>query len=159
MPHIYQELLIDAPVERVFDLARSIDLHQISAAQTHEQAIAGRTSGLIELGETVTWRAKHLGVYQKLTVQITALDFPHSFVDEMVDGAFHSFHHTHRFLKAKNGTLMQDMFDYRSPLGILGKLADWLFLEKYMSRFLHQRNLIIKEVAESEQWKEVLSNR
>ena len=156
MPIIRQEFLIAAPIDRVFDLARSIDLHQVSTAQTKERAIAGRTSGLIELGETVTWRAKHLGVYQQLTVRITEMERPHFFVDEMVKGAFQGFRHQHIFEEVNGLTRMIDIFDYRSPLGWLGHLADWLFLEDYMRRFLAQRNQVIKEFSEGEQWLQVL---
>ena len=51
--HMKIELLteINAPIEKCFDLSRSIDLHLESTKQTGEEAIAGRTSGLIELGE------------------------------------------------------------------------------------------------------------
>ena len=66
MPKINLTTTIDAPIERVFDLARSIDLHKLSTKKTNEEAVNGKTSGLIELGETVTWRAKHFNVYQKL---------------------------------------------------------------------------------------------
>jgi hypothetical protein len=52
---------IAAPTERVFDLARSIDLHTERTAGTGERAVAGVTSGLIGLGEEVTWRARHFG--------------------------------------------------------------------------------------------------
>jgi hypothetical protein len=67
---------INASLERCFDLSRSIDLHIGSTKQTGERAIAGRTSGLMELGETVTWRAKHFGVWQNLTSKITDLSTP-----------------------------------------------------------------------------------
>lgn len=50
MPSIRIELLINAPAEVIFDLARSIDIHAKSTAQTKERPIGGRTSGLIELG-------------------------------------------------------------------------------------------------------------
>lgn len=157
MPILEHSLEIAAPIERVFDLSRSIDLHQISASQTGERAIAGKTEGLIELGESVTWRAKHLGVWQHLTSKITALDYPDYFSDEMQKGAFASFKHEHFFTTTSRGTLVKDRFDYRSPLGILGKMANALFLKRYMHNFLYQRNLIIKRYAESELWKEILS--
>lgn len=86
-------------------------------------------SGLIEYGESVTWRAKHFGVFQELTSRITAFDKPRSFTDEMVSGAFKSFEHLHKFEPKDNGTNMIDIFSYVSPLGILGKLADALFLK------------------------------
>ena len=63
MPTIYLSTFIRATPTTTFDLSRSIDLHQISTKQTQEKVIAGRMSGLIELGESVTWRAKHFGFF------------------------------------------------------------------------------------------------
>jgi ligand-binding SRPBCC domain-containing protein len=157
MPIIKLHTEINAQIEIVFDLSRSIDLHKISTEHTNERAIAGKTSGLIELGESVTWRAKHFGVYQNLTAKITAYNRPNYFVDEMVSGAFARFKHEHHFEQREEVTLMTDVFDYTSPLGILGRLADKILLEKYMTEFLIQRNRIMKEFAESDKWKEVLS--
>lgn len=156
MPRIELEFTIHAPIEICFDLSRSIDLHKISTARTREEAIAGVTSGLIEKGETVTWRARHLGVMQTLTTIITELERPTFFVDEMLQGAFRSFRHEHRFKAIEAGTLVREVFDYKSPLGFLGNLADRLFLEEYMKTFLLERNQVIKEYAESDKWKYIL---
>jgi len=156
MPLIEIHLTINAPIQRCFDLARSIDLHKISAADTQEKAIAGKTEGLIELGETVTWRAKHLGVYQKLSVRITAFESPNYFVDEMTKGAFKSFKHEHIFKETPEGTLMIDRFDFKSPFGPIGELFNRLFLTQYMTSFLEKRNYVIKDFAESDNWKKVL---
>ncbi len=156
MPLIEQIYRIKADIDIVFDLARSIDLHQISTAHTKEKAIAGKTSGLLELHEQVTWRAKHFGIYQNLTSEMRELKKPNYFVDEMVAGAFQSFRHEHWFESSQGVTVMTDRFDYRAPLGILGKCADYVFLKKYMETFLNQRNLVVKEFAESGRWKEVL---
>ncbi|MFS0556932.1 SRPBCC family protein [Brevibacillus sp. 179-C9.3 HS] len=151
MPVIRMEFLIHAPQQACFDAARSIDLHMESTASTREKAIGGVTSGLINLGESVTWEAVHFGIKQNLTAKITEMDEPRYFVDEMVAGAFKRFHHRHEFIPVTdNLTRMIDIFDYTSPLGILGKLADWLFLEAYMRRFLRTRNEYIKQVAEAE---------
>lgn len=157
MASIYLETYINAPLERVFDLSRSIDLHKLSTKKTNEEAIAGRTAGLIELYETVTWRAKHLGIYQKLTVQIIEYCRPEFFTDVMLKGAFASMKHKHQFKDVDGQTLMIDYFDFTLPLGVLGQFAEFLFLKKYMTDFLVIRNNEIKEVAESERWKELLS--
>ena len=149
MPVIHLRTEINAPIEICFDLARSIDLHMISTAHTGEKAIAGRTSGLIERNETVTWRAKHLGIWQNLTSVITDLEFPHYFADEMVKGAFKRFRHEHRFTYNGTSTLMLDTFDFESPLGVLGIIANNLFLTKYVERLLAGRNATIKEYAEN----------
>lgn len=230
MPLIHLITSIKAPIQVVFDLSRSIDFHQESVSKTREKAVAGRTSGLIELGETVTWEAFHLGVKQQLTTKITAMvqNRPLSdlishpecsnlctsilisshpeclnwrpsilssqaqktqgaslsvskgamrftqctssnvskgaksgyyFVDEMVKGVFKSIKHEHLFYEEKDCvvslqstrsdlTVMVDLFHFEAPLGILGKLANVLFLKRYMTHFLNVRNAAIKEAAE-----------
>jgi ligand-binding SRPBCC domain-containing protein len=148
MPTIKLTTTINAPIKLCFNLARNIDVHVESTKQTGEKAIAGRTSGLIELGETVTWRARHFGVWQNLTSIITAMEAPVFFADEMLSGAFKSFRHEHLFAEDTTGTLMTDVFTYKSPLGILGKLADVLFLKRYMTQLLLTRNQVIKQQAE-----------
>jgi ligand-binding SRPBCC domain-containing protein len=148
MPTIELITIINAPIEKCFDLARSIDLHTESTKQTGEQAIAGRTSGFIELNETVTWRAKHFGIWQTLTSKITEFDRPNFFADEMANGAFKSFRHEHYFLSRHEQTLMKDIFVFESPAGIFGKLFNWLLLTRYMTKLLLIRNKVIKAAAE-----------
>jgi ligand-binding SRPBCC domain-containing protein len=157
MPLIRLFIEINAPIERVFDLARSIDVHKISTKHTNETAIAGKTSGLIELHDTVTWRAKHLGFYQTLTSKITQYNRPYFFEDCMLAGIFKGFQHQHVFEKiGDNKTMMKDEFNYTSPFGIIGKIVDKLFLENYMRNLLIKRNDVIKEIAEGEDWREIL---
>jgi ligand-binding SRPBCC domain-containing protein len=147
---------IEAPPERVFDLARSVDLHLLGQARYRERAIAGVTRGLIGMGEMVTWEARHFGITQRLTSRIVAFDRPRSFRDSMVSGAFAYFDHDHLFEADGPGTRMIDIFDFASPLGPLGRLADWLVLTRYMRRRVHERALSIKRAAESEEWRELL---
>ncbi|MDZ4844073.1 MAG: SRPBCC family protein [Chitinophagales bacterium] len=144
---------IEAPIEVCFNLSRSIDFHIISTEHTGEKAVAGRTSGLICLNETVTWQAKHLGIWQHYTSRITAMCEPDFFADEMVKGAFKSVWHEHRFQQTNKGTLMIDTFRFESPFGIIGKIFNRLFLTGYMKCLLHTRNHLIKEYAESGKWK------
>ncbi|MGH1362789.1 MAG: SRPBCC family protein [Calditrichia bacterium] len=157
MPLIYLKYEIKAPITRVFDLSRSIDLHIASAGFTGEKAVAGRTSGLIEPGEEVTWRAKHFGVWQHLTSKIDVFDYPNRFRDNMVTGAFKSFQHDHLFQEKNGITVVEDHFAFEAPLGVLGKMANHLFLTAYMKKFLLERNQVIKRVAESDEWKRYLN--
>jgi len=150
MPVIRLQTYIEAPIERCFDLSRSIDAHMGSTSRTKERAIAGTTSGLINLGEEVTWEAVHFGVKQRLTSRITCMERPYLFVDEMVRGIFHSIHHLHKFKEVLGGTLMLDTFSYTSPLGPLGRIADRFFLERYLRTLLLQRNSYLKRAAENQ---------
>jgi len=157
MPKIELMTKINADKIVVFDLSRSIDLHKISTKHTNEEAIFGKISGLIELNESVTWRAKHFGLYQNLTSKITEMKSPDYFIDEMQNGAFKWFRHQHNFIENENSTLMIDIFEYESPFGIFGKCADKLFLKKYLTSLLEKRNETIKEFAESDQWKSIIN--
>ena len=156
MPKIYLETFIDAPIERVFDLSTSIDFHKISTKGTNEEAVAGRTSGLINLNETVTWRAKHLGVYQYLTTLITEFDRPNLFADKMIKGAFKSLYHIHKFEKSGSGTKMIDFFEFSAPFSFIGRFAEIAFLKSYMTKFLKKRNMEIKTAAEGESWRQII---
>lgn len=156
MPIITLSLFVEAPPERCFDLARSIDLHMRSTAETQERSVGGVTTGLIGLGQEVTWEARHFGVRQRLTSRIMAYDRPRHFRDSQVRGAFRRFDHDHHFEAEGRGTRMTDTFDYAAPLGPLGWLAERLFLTAYLRRFLAERNAVVKAVAESGEWRQYL---
>lgn len=139
---------IKASKQITFDTARDIDLHQKSAATSNEKAIAGITSGLINLDETVTWRGKHFGFYLTHKSRITKMELYDYFMDEMEEGKFKSFRHQHFFEEKDGITIMKDHLQYETPYGIFGKLFDILFLKKHLTHFLLERNKILKEVSE-----------
>lgn len=159
MPTIELETLIGCDIEICFDLSRSIDLHQISTSKTKEKAIEGRTSGLINLDEFVTWKATHFGITQKLTSKITAFNRPFHFRDEQLKGAFKFIIHEHYFKVQADKVIMTDIFKFQSPLGYIGKLVDNFILTNYLKKILIYRNHIIKEYAETTKWKTILNDR
>jgi ligand-binding SRPBCC domain-containing protein len=141
---------IRAPALRCFDLSRDIDLHVRSMTHSGESAVAGRTSGLIGMGEEVTWRAKHFGVMHEHCSRISAFDPPGHFRDSMVRGRFRSFEHDHFFVESEPGvTVMKDVIDFASPMGPLGAIVDALFMRAYLRGLIEVRNAVIKEAAES----------
>jgi ligand-binding SRPBCC domain-containing protein len=157
MPRIELTTIIDAPVERCFDLARSIDLHKLSTEGTEEEAIAGVTSGLIGKDQHVTWRARHFGIIQTLSSRITEFERPYHFRDEMVTGAFESIKHDHIFRESEGKTIMTDDFYFESPGWLLGTLFNKLILTRYLRLLLVRRNAMIKRVAECDDWKKILN--
>lgn len=157
MPKIHITRFIEAPVQRVFDLSRSINLHTISTSATNEKAIAGVTTGLINVNETVTWQAKHLFKTRTFVSKITAMNVPVDFTDEMQAGDFKSFTHHHHFKAIQNGTIMIHVLFFESPYGAVGRFFNKIFLTNYLKRFLIKRNNVIKEYAETDKWKVILN--
>jgi ligand-binding SRPBCC domain-containing protein len=149
MPIINLSTTIDSDLKTVFDLARSIDLHLESSADSKEEAIGGVTSGLIGLGERVRWRAKHFGVWFEMETEITEYREYDLFSDKMVDGPFAYLFHRHTFEERGGAVAMIDYFEFRSPLGFLGKIAD-IFIKPHLIKYLQHRNKIIKDKAEKE---------
>ncbi len=159
MVRLEELTVIRAPIERCFDLARSVEVHLAGNIHSGEAAVAmaGVTSGLVGLGQRVTWRAKHFGVWQKLMTEITTMDRPGRFQDVMVRGAFRSMKHDHFFRSLSPGeTEMRDVFCFAAPLGVLGRLAECAVLRRYMQALLRERNTVIRHIAESAAWRSYL---
>lgn len=128
------------PKARLFDLARSIDVHKQSFSHSREKAVAGVTSGLISLGEEVTWQARHFGLPLKMTSKITHMQSPDYFVDEQIKGPFAKFRHVHEFSQDSSGTTMIDRVEFTAPFGPLGLLVERLVLARYMRNLIEMRN-------------------
>jgi hypothetical protein len=151
--------IINAPIQRCFDLARSVEVHLLRNIHSGEQALAigGVTSGLPELSQQTTWRAKHFGFWHNLTSEYTAMQPPTYFQATMVKGIFRSMQGDHYFRPLPSGaTEMKDLFRVTAPLPLLGPLAEILFLRRYMLMLLRERNAVIKQLAESNDWQTYL---
>ena len=155
MERICLETQVDAPPERCFDLSRSVDLHVASMGEAQERAVAGVTSGLMKLGDVVTWEARHFGLRQRLTVRIDGFERPAFFSDSQVRGIFKEFQHVHRFIPLGAGTMMKDVFEFTAPFGVFGRLAEPV-VARHLRGLLQARNQAIKSIAESDEWKRYL---
>ncbi len=140
---------INAPIQIVFDYARNIDTHQQSASKTSEVAIAGTTHGLINKGETVTWRGKHFSFFLQHQSIISQMEPYSYFVDEQLKGHFKSFKHQHFLEEIDGQTIMKDVMEYETPFGIFGKLFDIMMLKNHLTNFLLHRNAHLKIVSEN----------
>jgi len=160
MVRLEEITIVKSPIERCFDLARSVEVHLAGNRHCGEMAVAtaGVTSGLVGMSQQVTWRARHFGVWQNLTSEITAMQRPTYFQDTMIHGAFRSMKHDHFFRSLSSSeTEMKDVFLFSAPLPVLGRVAEILILRRYMQSLLHERNSVIKQIAESGEWRKYLA--
>src|SRR5260370_23640879 len=74
----------------------------------------------------------------------------------MLRGSFGSFVHDHIFETQNSGTVMIDKIVLHSPFSIIGRMADFLVLGRYMRRFIQSRNARLKAAAESSVWRDYL---
>ena len=145
MVRIELEMLVRAPPAACYALALNVQAHLDSTQQTGERVLAGPASGQLQLGDVVTWEARHFGIRQQLTVKITTASPPHHFRDELVRGAFKTLRHDHYFETIEGGTRVRDVFEFSSPFGLVGRCVDALVLRRYLTRLLRTRNAILKQ--------------
>src|SRR5579875_2155695 len=144
MKTIRLETWINAPLERCFWLSLNVDLHLASARQTGERVSSGVRSGLLALGDTVTWTGRHFGLRFRHTSLIDQMRPPMYFRDVMVEGRFRHFEHEHHFAAMDDGTRMRDELRFSAP-----SLLAWAIepiLRRHLVRLLKRRNALIRRV-------------
>lgn len=147
MPRIVLTTHVLAAAQQCCELSLSVDAHTKSMKDSGERAVGGVTSGVMGLGDTVTWRARHFGIPLTMTSRIVELDSPYRFVDEQVSGPFRRWWHEHRFEEVAEGTRMTDVVEFEAPAGPIGRAVNRLVLTKYMRRLLEQRNQWLADTA------------
>lgn len=159
MAKIHLTTLVNAPVKRVFNLSRSINLHRIASANTFEKFIEGKTTGLFNENESITWQSKHFLRSRKLTSKITNMGIPHHFTVQMVLRGFKSFQHDHYFKSFKNGTFLIDIIVFESSYWLVGKWVEQLFITRYLKNLILRRNEVIKQYSETAEWQAILDEK
>lgn len=159
MPTIHLTSFVAAPQDIVFDLHRNIGLHKVSMEHFKEEVVAGVRSGLINKDETVTWKGKHLFKTRYFTSKITEMKPFETFTDKMVKGDFKFFEHQHFFKPVDNGTIVIDIIKYETPYGFIGEIVNKIYLHPYLEKLISHRNEVIRQYAETDKWRALLSNR
>jgi ligand-binding SRPBCC domain-containing protein len=150
MPVITCDTRIEAPIDLCFDLARDVGIHCETAADTRERAVPpGKTAGLLELGDVVTFEATHFAIRWRLTARIVEMEPPLYFVDQMERGPFAFLRHAHEFSEVAGATLMRDVMEWRSRCGPAGACVDAVLLRRHLHRFLTARGTRLKKTAEA----------
>ncbi len=123
-----------------FDASLDVDLHLAAMSDTDESIVGGVAGGGMQLGDVVTWRARHFGIWWTMTSTITEFERPTLFVDEQASGPFEHFRHVHRFDAVGEGTRMTDEVSFEAPLGPLGRIAERAVLRRYVPKLIDRRN-------------------
>ena len=157
MSKIHVTTFINAPIERVFNLSRSLALSKMAFKGGKEQLLSSSSANVVGAGETITLRAKHLGKTREITARLTDFTLPDGYTEEQIKGDMKSFRHEYHFKKVDNGTIMIDLLEYEGPRDLPGSIAAKFFLKSYFEKTVKKKNELVREYAESEKWKVVLT--
>lgn len=85
------------------------------------------------------------GIPMNWMTEITHLQEPYYFVDEQRFGPYALWHHQHHFREVDGGVEMTDEVNYAIPFGILGRLANWLFVGREVNRIFDHRYQVLEK--------------
>jgi ligand-binding SRPBCC domain-containing protein len=85
------------------------------------------------------------------TTEITHVQKPNDFVDEQRLGPYAFWHHQHHFKAVADGVEMTDQVTYALPLGFLGQIANWLFVQRQLNAIFDYRFSVLKEIFNKDQ--------
>jgi ligand-binding SRPBCC domain-containing protein len=92
-----------------------------------------------------------------MTSRVIELSRPRGYVEEQVKGDLKVYRHEHFFKPADNGTIMIDIIEYGGPRDLLGAVAGKRYLADYLEKFIQKKADLIREYAETDRWKVLLS--
>lgn len=84
------------------------------------------------------------GIPMNWTTEITHVQEPNYFVDEQRFGPYALWHHQHHFKEVDGGVEMTDEVNYAIPFGLLGRLANRLFVEREVNRIFDHRYQVLE---------------
>ena len=87
-----------------------------------------------------------LNIPLKWVTEITHVKEKKYFVDEQRVGPYKMWHHEHIFEIKKEGVLMTDIISYVPPFGILGTIANLMFIKKRVNTIFDYRNIILEKM-------------
>ena len=80
-----------------------------------------------------------LGIKTKWVSEITHIEDKKYFVDEQMYGPYSLWHHKHFIKEIEGGVEMEDIIDYKVPLGILGQIMHPILVKQKLEEIFSYR--------------------
>lgn len=156
MPVLHFTNFVEAPIEVVFGLSRSVSIYKIAFQKNKVWPVAGITFGLIREGEMITWEMKFLFKKRIFSIKVFEMKINSHFEEKIINNEFIDLRHEHFFKATKNGTIIIDRIDYRIKNGLLRNLIN-KFVVSFFEKNISRRIEVINQYALSDKWKALLN--
>lgn len=144
--HLHRKQVLPISRAAAWDFFSSPDnLGKITPPQMNFE-ILSRTGGqrMFE-GQVIHYRITVMPLIRVTWVtKITNVDEGVSFTDEQLQGPYAIWKHLHQFSDVADGTEMRDHVEYALPMGLLGTVANTLFVEREVNRIFDYRFKLLK---------------
>ena len=138
------------PLDRVFELfSVAHNLERITPSWLRFE-VRTPEPVVMAVGALIDYRLHYRGVPLGWTSQIEVWEPGRQFVDRQVRGPYGLWHHRHTFAESGLGTVIEDEVHYAPPFGVLGELAQPLFIERDLSLIFDYRQESVRRILDEE---------
>ena len=133
-------------IEKAWDFfSNPKNLKKITPEEMSFEIISGAEKSIYP-GQIIQYNVSPIfGIKLRWVTEITHVIDNKYFVDEQRFGPYSLWHHKHFFSEIKGGILMEDVVDYKIPLGWLGQLAHFIFVKNRLKKiFKFRENKLVK---------------
>ena len=133
-------------IEKAWDFfSNPKNLKKITPEEMSFEIISGAEKSIYP-GQIIQYNVSPIfGIKLRWVTEITHVIDNKYFVDEQRFGPYSLWHHKHFFKEIKGGILMEDVVDYKIPLGWLGQLAHFIFVKNRLKKiFKFRENMLVK---------------
>lgn len=137
---------IERPLDKVFQFFS--DPHNLEKITPPllKFKIDNLSPGPVKEGTEINYTLKIHGIPVKWKTEILNWNENQSFVDTQRKGPYKTWHHTHRFVPVRNGTMMTDEVYYKVPLGFLGNQLLEPYIRKDIEKIFAFRREAFKDL-------------
>ena len=150
MPYtqIIRKQLINTNIDEIWDFMSSPkNLERITPNDKGFKITSNNEDQLMYAGMIISYKITPLLNFPLTWVtEITQVKEKEFFIDEQRVGPYKMWHHEHIFKTKEDGVLMTDIITYIPPFGLLGKLANSLFIKKRINEIFDYRSQIIEQL-------------
>ena len=150
LTRIEKSIVVEAPVEKVFDFATDFDNFVKTQLPEVEMTVLSRDKGPDRVGRKAKVRAKVGGHVLEMEMETTELVKNKRRVVRQKGGALKKLEATDLFEPTEKGTKWTLVLEYELPYSLLGKVVDKLKVRKDMEKSMDYSMKKMKELIEKE---------
>lgn len=146
--HFKQSQFIQANLDTVWDFFSSpTNLNAITPPEMNFEILEITGAEKMYAGQLISYKVNpFLLMRVRWATEIKHVEPKKYFTDDQKVGPFALWYHQHFFSELDNGVLMRDEISYAIPFGILGRVANWMFVENKIKSIFNYRTKKIESL-------------
>ena len=141
-------IIIPRPLEEVWDFfSRPENLNEMTPGHISFNILSPIEGLEMYPGMIIQYQISPiLNIPMNWVTEITQIRKHEFFIDDQRVGPYALWHHQHHFKAVEGGTEMTDILHYQVPFGLIGSIANWLFVERMVEEIFKHREVAVEKL-------------